>query len=484
MKPFFLSLGILTLVVSTAFADGMEKSIVEVIVTSQRPDARLPWRRERPVMRVSYGTVVAPGRILTTEDTVRNATLVEVQSPGQATKYTARVIRADARIGTALLAIPEELAGRFTPVTWDGVQGRGASVTLAQFDKGAQLQTANGRVAQTSVSALPSAPHAILTLSILSDLKLERIGAPVFANGRLTGMVIRYDAANQIIEALPSGILKRFSESAASSNYQGFASAGLRWAPMLDPAKRRYYGLKDDNLGVTVLRTIPGSGASKSLEADDVILRWDGSAIDSHGFYLDPEYGRLNFPHLITRRTPGESVSVTVFRNRQETNVTVTLDAFDDSRALIPLNTEGIASEYLIEGGLLIRELTADYLTSAGKNWMVLNSPQLINLYLTRAQFPEKPGQRVVILVGILPDDINKGYEMIRDQIVTHVNGKPVASMKDVFAIRKADGGVTRVTMQNLAADVMLDPEVLAQANRRIAENYRIPGLMLEHKPN
>lgn len=484
MKPFALCLGILTLILSTAFANGMEKSIVEVIATSQRPDARLPWRRERPVLRVSYGIVVAPGRVLTTEDTVRNATLVEVQGPGQATKYTARIIRADPRIGTALLAVPDEFASQFTPVTWDGFQGRGSQVTLAQFDKGAQLQTANGRVAQTSVSALPSAPHAILTLSILSDLKLERIGAAVFANGRLTGMVIRYDATNQIIEALPASVLKRFSENAASSNYQGFASAGLRWAPMLDPAKRRYHGLKDDNLGVTVLRTIPDSGAAQVLQAGDVILRWDGSPVDSHGFYQDPEYGRLNFPHLITKRAPGESVNVTVFRDRQETNVTVTLDAFDDSRALIPQNTEGIASEYLIEGGLLIRELTADYLTSAGKNWMVLNSPQLINLYLTRAQFPEKPGQRVVILVGILPDDINKGYESIRDQVVTHVNGKPVASMKDVFAIRRADGGITRVTLKNLAADVMLDPTALPQANRRIAESYRIPSLMLEHNRN
>lgn len=484
MKPFARSLSLLFLIVSTAFVNGMEKSMVEVIATSQRPDGRLPWRRERPVMRISYGIVVAPGRILTTEDTIRNATLVEVQGSGQAMKYTARIIRADPRIDAALLAVPDEVAGRFTPVTWDGVQGRGAQVTLAQFDKAAQLQTANGRVASTAVALLPSSPHAVLTLSILSDLKLERIGAPVFSGGRLTGMVIRYDATNQIIEALPATILKRFSESAASTNYQGFANAGLLWAPMVDPAKRRYHGLKDDSLGVMVLRTVPDSGAAKALQPGDVILRWDGSQIDSHGFYPDPEYGRMNFPHLVAKRNPGDNVNVTLLRNKQETNVTVNLDAFDDSRALIPLNTEGIASEYLIEGGLLIRELTADYLTSVGKNWLVLNSPQLINLYLTRAQFPEKPGQRVVILVGILPDDINKGYEMIRDQVVTHVNGKPVASMKDVFAIRKADGGITRVTMKNLAADVMLEPAALAKANRRIAESYRIPSLMLEHNRN
>ncbi len=484
MKPFILSLVLVLSLAATAFPNNMEKAMVQIIVTAQRPDARLPWRRERPVLRVSYGIVVAPGRILTTEDTVRNATLVEVQGSGQSAKYTARILKADPRIDAALLAIPDEVAGNFSPITWDGIQPRGTKVTLAQFDNAGQLQTGDGRVSETSVSSLPSSPNAVLTLNVLSDLKLERIGAPVYANGRLAGMAIRYDATNQIIEALPATLLKRFTESATAPQYRGFATAGLSWAPMIDPAKRKYHGLKENGRGVLVLRTTPDSGSARALEPGDVILSWDGSVIDSHGYYMDPEYGRLGFPHLVSKRNPGDTVQVTVYRNRQETNVTVTLEAYDDNRALIPQNTEGVPAEYLMEGGLLIRELTADYLSAFGNRWLVLNSPQLVNLYLTRAQFPDKPGDRVVILVGILPDDINKGYEMIRDQIITHVNGKPVSSMKDVFSIRKTDGGISHVTLKNFAAEIMLEPGALAKANSRIAESYRIPSLILERKGN
>lgn len=463
---------------------GIEQGIVEVVVTAQRPDARIPWRRERPSLRTAYGVVVATGRVLTTEDTIRNATLVEIRRPGQPAKHTAAIIKADPRINAALLSLRPDAAALFTPLAWNGTLGRGAKVTLAQFDDAGQLQTGDGRVTETAVTPLPSAPYPVLTLSVLSDLKLDRIGAPVFSGGRLAGIAIRYDAANQLTQVLPSTLLKRFTEDAASSAYRGFANAGLLWTALVDPVKRRYYGLQDESRGVLVLRTIPGSGASKAIQAGDVILRWDGSDIDSQGYYEDPDYGRLAFPNLIARRYPADTVSVTILRDKKATTVPVILDAFDDSRAMIPQNTEGVPAEYLVEGGLILRELTGDYLTAAGNRWMVANNPRLVNLYLTRAQFPEKPGNRVVILVGILPDDINKGYEMIRDQVVTRVNGKPVSSMKDVFAIRRAEGGISRISLQNMGADIILDAEALEAANRRIAGQYRIPGMILERGAN
>ncbi len=458
----------------------IEQGIVEVVVTAQRPDARIPWRRERPGMRIAYGVVVAPGRVLTTEDTVRNATLVEIRRPGQPAKYTAGIVKADPRLNTALLSIRAEAAARFTPLAWNGILSRGAKVVLAQFDDAGQLQTGDGRVTKTAVTTLPSAPHAVLTLSVLSDLKLDRIGAPVLAGERLAGIAIRYDSASQITQVLPATLLKRFCEDAVSPQYRGFASAGLLWSPLVDPVKRGYYGLQDGTRGVLILRTIPESGSSQALRAGDVILRWDGCDIDSQGYYVDPDYGRLAFPHLIARRYPGDTVNVTILRDRREISVSVSLDAFDDARALVPMNTEGVPAEYLVEGGMVLRELSGDYLTSVGGRWMAVNNPQLVNLYLTRSQFPETPGDRVVLLVGILPDEVNKGYETIRDQIVTGVNGKPVASMKDVFAIRRADGGISRVTLRNMGTDIVLDAQALGPANARIAGQYRIPSLVLE----
>lgn len=466
---------------ATNVTNDLSRGVMEVLVTAQRQDPRLPWRSEHPSLRTAYGVVIAPGLIVTTEDTVRNATLVELRRPGQPSKITARVIKADPRINAALLAAPMEAASQLIPIPWDGGISRNGKVVLAQFDDAGQLQTGEGRITETAVSTLPNLPHSVLTFSILSDLKLDRPGAPVLNGNRLVGLTMRFDSATQITQALPAFLLKRFVEDATSTAYKGFATAGIFWAPLVDPSKRHFYGIPDNDSGVLVQKLVPESGASKTLSPGDVILRWDGFDIDSQGYYPDPDFGRIAFSHLISKRNPGDTVTCSILRNHQRLTVDVVLDAYDDSRALIPRNVEGRPSEYLVEGGILLRELTADYLMAAGNRWMITGNPRFVNLFLTRAQFPDKPGDRVVILAGVLPDDINKGYQRMRDDIVTKVNGVPVSSIKDVFAIRRRDGGISRITLKNIGADIVLDPAALEAANRRISERYRIHKLMRDN---
>jgi hypothetical protein len=297
-------------------------------------------------------------------------------------------------------------------------------------------------------------------------------------DNRLVGMAMRYNVANQLTMALPASLLQRFVSDATSPSYRGFSTAGIFWTPLIDPAKRLFYKAPEKDSGILILKLIPDSGASRTLRTGDVILLWDGSDIDSQGYYLDPDFGRLAFSHLIAKRFPGDTVACTILRDGQTVNQEVTLDDFDDSRALIPNNVEGFPSEYIVEGGLLLRELTADYLMSSGTRWLVANNPRFVNLYLTQAQFPKKPGDRIVILAGVLPDDINKSYQHLRDDIITQVNGKPVSSLDDVFAIRRSDGGISRITLRNMGTDIILDSAALESANQRIADRYRIHKLM------
>lgn len=453
-------------------------SVAEVLVTAQRFDPGVPWKKSRPETRAGYAVVIADGRLVTTEDLVRNAVLVELRRPGDAAKITARVLEADPRVNAALLAAPTT---GLTPVEWAEPVRTGAKLQLVQFDEAGQRQNGEGRITSIEVAAIPASVHSILTIQALTDLKLDRIGAPAFHEGRLTGLVMQYDEASQTSLVLPAPILKRFVDDASHPPYQGIAVAGLMWAPLIEPAKRRYLGLPEDGKGVLVLRTIPGSSASSVLKPGDVILSWDGCSIDSQGYYIDPDYGRLLMVHQISgRRHPGDKIGVSLWRNHKREDVQVKLDAYDDARALVPLNIEGEQAEYLVEGGLIIRELSANYLLARGPQWMIQSNPRLVHLYLTRAQAPEKPGDRVVILSVVLPDPINVGYQEIRDEVILRVNGQPVANMKDVFAVRDRDKGLTRITTQTLGVDLMLEKGMLQDANRRVAQMYRIPKL--EHR--
>lgn len=451
----------------------LSNGIVEVLVTAQKFDAHFPWKKGRPEARTGYGIVIADGKLITSEDLVRNAMLIEIQPPGGARKTTARVIEADPRINAALLAAPTK---GYTPVPWGPPIGMGAKVQIVQFDEAGQRQSGEGRITGIKVSLLPSAPLGILTFQALTDLKLERIGSPAFHEGKLAGLIMEYDEATQTSLVLPTAILKRFVEDVEAPPYGGVAVAGMTWTPLVAPANRKFYGLNHDDQGVQVLRTITGSGAATVLQAGDVILKWDGYTVDSQGYYNDPEFGRISLVHLISgRKYPGDVVTVTRWRNEKSEEVQFKLDSYNDAKALVPLNIEGVQAEYLVEGGFMFRELTADYLLAYGTQWMVRANPRLVDIYLTRAQAPAKPGERIIILTGVLPDPLNVSYQEIRDELVTHLNGKPVSSMSDVFAIRDQDGGITRIRLKTLGLDLVLDKALLPEANGRIAKLYGIP---------
>ncbi len=463
-----VSLGPIVKAESNAFPN----CVVEVLVTAQKFDSHFPWKKGRPESRTGYGVVIANGKLITTEDLTRNAMLVEIQHPGGAVKTTATLVEADPRINAALLAAPTE---GYTPAQWGTPVRTGAKIQIVQFDEAGQQQSGEGRITGIQISQLPNAPLSVLTYQALTDLKLERVGSPAFHEGKLIGLIMEYDDAAQTSMVLPTAILKRFIDDVSAPPYRGVAVAGMTWAPLVAPANRKFYGLKDDDRGVLVLRTILGSGAASVLQSGDVILKWDGYDIDSQGYYTDPDFGRLILVYqILGRRHPGDIVSVTRWRNQKSEEVSLKLDAYSDSKSLVPLNIEGRQAEYLVEGGFIFRELTADYLLSYGAQWMVRSNPRLVDLYLTRAQAPAKLGERVIILTGVLPDPINVGYQDIRDEWVTQLNGKPVSSIHDVFAIRDHDGGITRIRLKTLGLDLVIDKAMLPDANRRIALLYGI----------
>jgi hypothetical protein len=251
----------------------------------------------------------------------------------------------------------------------------------------------------------------------------------------------------------------------------------------VDPVKRAYLKVEGRSGGIQVLACLPGSGAGDALRPNDVVVEWDGRALDNLGFYDDPDFGRLGFPYLIMgHREPGDAVPVTIVRAGLETNLTVRLSRYRDEMALVPDNVTGEKPEYLVDGGLVIRELDGRYLAAHGAEWQQEADSRLVHAFVTRKFSPEKPGERVVILTGILPDAINVGYQRFRDEVVTRVNGQPVHKMADVFQAVDREQGLHRVTLNGFGVDLILDADELPAANRRLADAYRMSEMRFQRK--
>jgi S1-C subfamily serine protease len=386
----------------------------------------------------------------------------------------------DEQVNLALLEIqqPDRATGLLPIALGDDLR-RNSPAEVIQMDETSQVQRGDGHIVQIMMAQLPRAPYGSLTYTMLTDLNVNGEGAAVLSSNRLAGLIMSYDRNTRVGWVVPYPVISRFLAMADTSPYIGFASAGFSWAPLVDPVKRRYLGVNGNDAGISVQSYTPAPGAdTNALKAGDVILAWDGHPIDNLGFYNDPIFGRMDLSWLIKgHHKPGDSIDIKIIRNRAEQTVTLPLHRKTDSENLVPDDTTGQPVEYLLHGGFLIRELSGRYLQSRGADWRRTADTRLVNIYITRRMAPASPGQRIVILSNVLPDPINDGFQNLRDQIITHVNGQAVSSMKDVFRIHDADGGVQRITLKSSGVDVVIDANTVEEANKRLLSTYGIPRL-------
>jgi S1-C subfamily serine protease len=447
-----------------------DATIVEIIATCQEFDPRIPWRNKPPQIRQGLGVVIEGNHILTIDNIARNSTLIEIRRAKTGAKLEAKAVVSDEQAGIALLKLSDEKASsqfRSVPLA-DKVQ-RDDLVQIVKLDASGQLQSDEGRVIEVT-----SSPRGLL-VKVLTDLSIEKNGAPIFIGGKLAGIILQYDKNTQTCTALAGTTLKNIVAAAMTPPYEGIAWAGMTWEPLLDPAKRKYLGADQHKGGILVVRTAPGSGAAAVLQTEDVITEIDGFQLDEMGYYADPDFGRLLFSHVVNgRHKPGDEIPLAVIRNRQKITLKMPLKRQSDIAQVIPDNTSGARAEYLADGGFVLRELSGDYLRAAGNEWIIQINPRLVNYYFNPWQFSVKDGDHIVILSMVLPDLINIGYHEYRDEVVTAVNGEKIRSLDDVFRIVERDGLLKRVSIMGYEVDLVLDEAEMAQANKRIAANYRI----------
>ena len=488
MKTLFLLFTALVLLPCTFVQaeDNATSGLVQILVTYQENDPFLPWQKGPPGVRTGYGVAVGGSRVLTTESLIRNHTLVELRKPRTGEKIPATVLIADPEVNLALLAVEDsDRMKGLVPLQVADNLDRKAKVEILQFDEISQVQRGDARVLQIAMADLPKAPYQSLTFDLLTDLNVNGEGAPAIKDGLLAGLIMNHDPVARVAAMIPCPVIRHFMRDADKAPYIGFASAGFFWTPLVDPSKRSWLKVEDSGVGILLLACVPGTGAAASLRPNDVILEWDGHRVDNLGYYEDPEFGRLAMSYLIKgRRVPGDTVPVKIVRERTEAVVRVELARLEDRDSLVPENVLGAPTEYIVEGGFVITELTGRYLRAHGADWERTVDARVVHTYLASRRSATAPGEHVVILAGVLPDPINIGYQQsFRNEIITAVNGQSVSNMTDVFRIADKDGALRRFRFKSLGVDIVLDQTELAAANTRLARQYRVPALRLQAKP-
>ena len=457
----------------------VKTSLVRINSTQQSWNPWQPWEKNPPRKRRALAAIVGPQRVLITSELVANATYLEFESADGMRFAKAKVIAVDYEANLALLGPAVEKEGEVlfagtVPFAITAPPTIGSTLEILQLeDNGLTLQT-SGILQSIEVSANFLPGYSFLTYMVKASMQnaASSYSLPVLCGGKLAGVLVSYDAKDQLCDVTSTDIVTRFLKEATAGKYIGFPSLGVTIARTEDASFRQWLQLTDDQGGLYIHSVRKGSAAGAAgMKSGDVLLAVDGQAIDRRGYYAHPNYGRLSWGHLIRgEKATGDAVVLSVLRAGRPLELKATLTREEESARLVPSHLFDRAPNYLLKGGLVFQELTLPILEGFGEDWQSRAPLNLLDAYKNPEKY-EASMDRVVFLSGVIPTPATVGYERLRNLIVHKVNGKQIKNMKTLiaaFASNPEELHSIEFTEENLT--VYLDDTVTTSVDTQLLE--------------
>ena len=461
------------------------ESVLRVTATIQYPDNRRPWLKKQPFTRAGLGTIIEGGRLLVTADMVAHASYISLEKPEDGPKGSATVEAIDEECNLAILkpVEPDLLMGSH-PLQLETMITPGSTIQILQLEPNGA--PALSPASLTTVAVMPYSPDggAYLLYRVSTTIP-QREGSfviPAMHEGKLAGLVMRYDPRTQSADIIPSPLIGRFLKECARPGYAGLARAGLIYGEARGRNLRSWLGAGKDLTGVAVISLDTGGPAEKAgLRKGDLIVKAGGKPIDGEGNYTDPRLGKINFSNLATlESSPGDKGEIVYFRSTGEGTgtqgtATLTLEGRNPLMEISPARLQGDSVPYTFLGGLLFQELSRPYLREWGANWRSDAPQNLVALDAFQEDLP-KDQKRLVILSTVLPSPQTIGLQDLAKKVVVAINGTPIHGLADVNeAAKHPKNGFQRIDMVGSAGPIYLDAATLSSEEAQLRNEYGIP---------
>lgn len=455
--------------------------VVRVNVASQASSFTQPWRKNTRSLRQGLGVVLMDGRILVTAELIANHTYVELEKPDTALKAPAKVEVVDYDANLALLAAPAaEFLQSIPGARLDESAEVGDRIDVMQLEPNGRPVITPATITTIEVGPYPVDENAFLVfkLSVPLQSRENSFTVPAFKDGRLVGLVMRYQPMTQTADLVPAPVIEHFLQAVDHPPYAGFPRAGLTFSDTRDPQLRQYAKLPDGKGGAYVTKVVPGSPADGAgIKVGDVLLSVDGLAIDQDGNYEDERFGKISLAHYVsTVLQAGKQVPIVVWRDGTENTLEGTVAPRDRSLMISQPYIFDREPDYIVAGGIVFSELSRQFLREWGSNWS--DEAPLHLVYLDRYQSEAPEGrQRIVFISDVLSGPNSIGYDHLRYEVVDEVNGKKIGSLKDLAdALDHPADSFHRINLSEDPGSVVLDVEGSKAEEARIMSDYAVPS--------
>ncbi|MBF1337135.1 MAG: trypsin-like peptidase domain-containing protein [Leptotrichia sp.] len=449
----------------------VKKALVKVYTSHQLFDYLSPWQYGQSANSTATGFIIDGERIITNAHAVLNSKFLQVRKEGDSKKYKAVVKFTSEEYDLALVEIEDKSFFKGTvPLKLGTLPEIQEKLTVYGYPLGGdKLSTTQGIVSRMEHNTYTLTNRKFLIGQTDAAINSGNSGGPVVSKGKVAGVAFAgLNSADNIGYFIPVNILNNFLEDIKDGKYDGSPLLGLEWLELESPSHRRMLGIEDKTGGILIKKVFKNSPFEGVLQKNDVLMKLDNYPIEYDGTIEFRKNEKTDFTYVNQQKKYGDNLSYEIIRDKKTKTGQVKLEKKDIKYTVVTEVTIETPPSYMVYGGLLFEPLTSNYMAGViEKLGSVYDREELYKDY-----------KELVVLVRVLPFDVNLGYTDAVNQIIVKVNGEKYKDFKD-FAQKVKNVKSGFIIFENDNGDeIVLDVKEVEEQREALMQNYNISSDM------
>ena len=471
MKKLLIIINLL--VCMTIFSEdvAVKKALVKVYTSHQLFDYLSPWQYGQSANSTATGFIIDGERIITNAHAVLNSKFLQVRKEGDSKKYKAVVKFTSEEYDLALVEIEDKSFFKGTvPLKLGTLPEIQEKLTVYGYPLGGdKLSTTQGIVSRMEHNTYTLTNRKFLIGQTDAAINSGNSGGPVVSKGKVVGVAFAgLNSADNIGYFIPVNILNNFLEDIKDGKYDGPPLLGVEWLELESPSHRRMLGIEDKTGGILIKKVFKNSPFEGVLQKNDVLMKLDNYPIEYDGTIEFRKNEKTDFSYVNQQKKYGDNLSYEIIRDKKTKTGQVKLEKKDIKYTVVTEVTIETPPSYMVYGGLLFEPLTSNYMAGVvEKLGSVYDKEELYKDY-----------KQLVVLVRVLPFDVNLGYTDAEHEIIVKVNGEKYKDFKD-FAQKVKNVKSGFIVFENDNGDeIVLDVKEVEEQREALMQNYNISSDM------
>ncbi|MDO5088830.1 MAG: serine protease [Leptotrichiaceae bacterium] len=471
MKKIILMIYLVLSMAVSANDSVIKKALIKVYTSHQLFDYTAPWQYGQSFNSTATGFITEGNKIITNAHAVLNSKFLQIRKEGDSKKYKANVKFVSEEYDLALIEVEDKAFFNGTVSLKLGTLPQiRENVTVYGYPLGGdKLSTTQGIVSRMEHSAYTLTNKRFLIGQTDAAINRGNSGGPVTSKNKVVGVAFAgISTADNIGYFIPVSILEHFLDDIKDGKYDGAPGLGLQYSKLESPSHRKMLGLENNSQGVLIKKVFKNSPFENILKRNDVLLKLDNSPIEYDGTVEFRKNEKTDFSYVNQQKKYGDTITYEIIRDKKRQTGQVKLDKRDINYSVVKEVTLETPPSYLVYGGLLFEPLTSNY--------MNIIQGALSSVYDKEEMF--KDYSELVVLVRVLPFDVNLGYAEEGNSVITKVNGQKYKDFKDFVRKVKNVKSEFIIFENERGEEIVLDVKEVEAQKAELMRNYNITSDM------